>query len=213
MQRATPSCVAAETTRLACTWSIYPRLPPVTSQTQADQVRFGVATMGSPPTATLLKASTKLFLTGIPGTTPSLLRKHPPDSIATAKGHLHLIRQDLRSTKRSTPAEQDVELDSAFPTAHPGRPASPTQHHILSRCVPVSRRAFMDLAGRFPFKSIGGFEYMLIMFSEDGNYIHVELMRTRGAKEYAQAYEQGLTFFRERGIFLPYLDVVGQRNQ
>jgi hypothetical protein len=28
MQRATPSCMAAETTRLACTWSIYPPLPP-----------------------------------------------------------------------------------------------------------------------------------------------------------------------------------------
>jgi hypothetical protein len=133
MQRATPSCEAAETTRLACAWSIYPRLPPagrtlvanmvIKSQTQADQVRFGVAMMESPPTATLLKASTKQFLTSIPGTTPSLLRKHPPDSIATAKDHLHFIRQGLRSTKRSIPAEQDVELDSAFPTAHPGRPA------------------------------------------------------------------------------------------
>jgi hypothetical protein len=93
-----------------------------------------------------------------------------------------------------------------------GRPASPTQHHILTRYVPVSRRAFMDLAGRFPFKSIGGFEYMLIMFAEDDNYIHVELMRTRGAKEYARAYEQGLTFFRECGICPTWMSLDNKTN-
>jgi hypothetical protein len=79
----------------------------IKSQTQADQVRFGVATMGSPPTATLLKASTKPFLTGVPGTTPSLLlRKHPPDRIAAANGHLRL----------------DMTLRSRDPIACAGKP-------------------------------------------------------------------------------------------
>jgi hypothetical protein len=54
---------------------------------------------------------------------------------------------------------------------------------------------------------------MLIMFSEDGNYIHVELMRTRGAKEYARAYEQGLTFFRERGICPTWMSLDNETNR
>jgi hypothetical protein len=62
----------------------------------------------------------------------------------------------------------------------------------------------MDLAGCFSFKTIGGFEYMLIMFSE--------LVKTREAKEYARAYEQGLTFFRERGISPTWMPLDHETN-
>ena len=38
------------------------------------------------------------------------------------------------------------------------------------------------------------------MFAEDGNYIHVETMRSRQAAEFANAYERGVKFYSERGL-------------
>lgn len=189
-----------------------PREPPVTqhrnnmlirSETQANSVRFGVATMGSPPTATLLQAVEKGFV-NIPGLTVQALRRHPPDSIATARGHLLMHRQGLRSTRVQTEAEIKVEDTDAFPepppTAGPGSPPPVTSATIFTKCIRLTQQNFTDLTGRFPYRSARGMEYMLIMFNEDGNYIHVELMRDRKAAEYARAYAQGLAFFEERGV-------------
>jgi hypothetical protein len=69
--------------------------------TMAEIVRFSHAAMGYPVLATLDKALENGWVTGIPGLTRQTLRKHPPFSDATIKGHMAQTRKNVRSTKKA----------------------------------------------------------------------------------------------------------------
>ena len=66
----------------------------------ADFVKFWHAAYGSPAVSTFLAAIDKSFIR-VPGLTSAKVRRHPPDSLATAYGHLHATRKGFRSTKKS----------------------------------------------------------------------------------------------------------------
>lgn len=76
--------------------------------THAALVNYWHAALGSPTTSTLLAAYDKGFI-NIPGLTAIMIRKHPPNSTATAKGHLDRNRQGQRSTKTT---EDNTENDA-----------------------------------------------------------------------------------------------------
>jgi hypothetical protein len=67
--------------------------------TMAEIVRFTHAALGFPTLATLDKALANGWITGIPGLTQATLRKHPPFSDATVKGHMTQARKNVKSTK------------------------------------------------------------------------------------------------------------------
>ena len=69
------------------------------SAAPADLVAFAHAAMFSPVLSTLRQALTKKFIMNLPGLTLATLKKHPPHSTATAKGHLNQTRQGIKSTK------------------------------------------------------------------------------------------------------------------
>ncbi len=52
------------------------------------------------------------------------------------------------------------------------------------------------MPGRFPLRSMGGHEYMLLMFAEDPNFIHVEPMISRHASHHTDAYARGTDYFK-----------------
>ena len=58
------------------------------STTLEDRVKYSHACLFSPVISTLEKAIQKNFLTNFPGLTIDTLRKYPPQSPASAKGHL-----------------------------------------------------------------------------------------------------------------------------
>jgi hypothetical protein len=78
----------------------------------AELVAFAHTALFSPSLSTLQTALDKGFLTNLPGLTPATLRRHPPQSIATIKGHLDQRRKNLRPTPKP-PVE--LPLLSVFP--------------------------------------------------------------------------------------------------
>ena len=86
--------------------------------TPAQLVEFAHAALFSPRITTLQKALDSNFLPPIPGLTAALLRRHPPSSIATAKGHLDQTRKNLRSTKTMTPTPAIPEESDNFDIDH-----------------------------------------------------------------------------------------------
>ena len=64
-----------------------------------DLVAFAHASLFSPAITTLELALRKNLITGFPGLTLKSLQAHPPNSLATAKGHLDQARKNQRSTK------------------------------------------------------------------------------------------------------------------
>ena len=72
----------------------------IDSPTIAERIRFYHASLFSPTLETLCKAIDSNYLTTFPGFTSSQVRKFPPISVATYKGHLNAQRANTRSTKK-----------------------------------------------------------------------------------------------------------------
>ena len=148
-----------------------------------EKTRFFIAAMGSPTTSTLLKATQEGWVK-FPGITSEMIKDHP-HSEATAKGHLDRTRAGLDSTSAS----------DAVPTIRAKGEVEFVTFH--------SREAvYADLAGRFPVQSTRGMEYIMVMKFSDTGYIHVEPMRTRQAKDFVDAFERSVKFFRETGAVI-----------
>lgn len=216
-----PDSTADETNHMAATV--------IHSQSQAELVRFYHAALGSPAVSTLLHALQKGFI-NIPGFTAKAVRRNIPHSVATSKGHLDQTRQGQHSTRKpkltktkekalkrkvkqlkksaaallSTTDQAAAEaLDDAFPVLEP-RNNRTTETKITTLIISSSyhetHQQHSDMPSRLPVRSRSGQEYLLLMFGEDPNYIHVEPMPSRQARDHTEAYRRGTAFFAERGF-------------
>ena len=138
----------------------------------ADVVAFHHAALFSPALSTLELALQKGFLPPFPGLTLSALRRHPPQSSATIKGHLDQIRKNLRSTKKKsksvepTSAPDHEVTDDWHPTSDPSNKR--TNHCYVALIKPErSGQIHSDLTGRFPIASSTGNNYLLIVYDYD----------------------------------------------
>ena len=66
----------------------------------ADFVNFWHAAFGSPAVSTFMYAIENSFIR-VPGLTAAKVRRHPPNSVATAYGHLHATRKELDQPRKS----------------------------------------------------------------------------------------------------------------
>ena len=159
-----------------------------------ELVAFAHAALFSPANSTLLRALQKGYLPPFPGLSVKTLRKHPPKSDATVKGHLDSVRKNLKSTKQpqeKTPTEltQAIEqlLDDAFPT----QPIDNDRSHYVYLNISETRGlVHSDLTGRFPVPSSKGYHYLLVVYDYDSNAILMEPLRNRQAKSILDAYQR-----------------------
>ena len=149
--------------------------------TARDNVAFLHACMGSPSISTLERA-VRCAYTRLPGLTTAALHRHPPNSLATAKGHLDRVRQGQHSTKPHSTA--DPVTDTC-----PATRQRPTNHIYCSR-------QHIDLTGKFPVTSDAGAAYVMVFYAEDANYIHAETVPDRSAAALTKAYTKGLAWFK-----------------
>ena len=158
------------------------------------------ACLNWPSAPTFIAAVEKGYVV-LPGLTTEMVKKFPPNATATAKGHLDQLRQGLLSTKPLTESTDDWHPTKMAPTVthvSQRRPAN-----IITRVYshhPPHRQNHTDLAGRFPVTSLQGNQYMMIMYCEDANYIHVETMQSRHGTDFVKAYATGVDFFTHRGV-------------
>ena len=170
------------------------------SGTQAEIVQFYSATMGNPTDATLCKALSTLGLE-LPGLTDALVRKFPPNSVATSKGHMRQAQHGRRSTKPADLSACNTEAD-LYPTPVPR--SSPVASVYVSEIIRYS-----DLTGKFPVRGASGAQYLLIMSCL--NYIHLETMPNREAVSHVAAYQRGHAFFSSHGI-VPHFERMDNEN-
>jgi len=169
----------------------------------ADTVAFLHAAMGSPPLSTFITAIEKGYV-DLPAISITAVKRYKPRSLATAKGHLDQTRQGQRSTdsaSNNTFLDEETIKDM-FPD-RPQLPVSQTRRVLIkiveARKLPTGQN-HTDLSGRFLVASARGHEYLMVMLSEDANYIHVEPMKNRLTQSFVAAYTDGINFFRSRGF-------------
>jgi hypothetical protein len=184
-------------------------------------VAFLHAALFSPALSTLSQALRHNLLPNIPGLSSELVARHPPHSIATAKGHLDQVRKNLRSTQPkptskpppSSPSSAfnvsldptlETDLDLFPPSAPPGIPTD----HCFAAVMESTGQVFTDQTGRFILPSSQGNTQLLILYAYDANYIHAEPMKSKTSNAILNAYKAAHATLVAAGLKprLQYLD-------
>jgi hypothetical protein len=136
-------------------------------QTKVQLAQYLYGCCGSPVVLTWKQAIRNGNFISWTGINSLSIDKHLPKSIASAKGHLDQERKNLQSTK-STIATDDH--DDLFPTSE--TPNIKT-FEACAAIVPfvAKNTAYHDLTGRFPHRSSGGNEHLLVVYDHDSNSI------------------------------------------
>lgn len=187
--------------------SIMDSINTITMPTKAaDMVTFSHASLFSPSISTLSKALEKDYVSNFPGLTLASLKKYPPQSVATHKGHLDQSRANQRSTnKHKRPPRQKQpslltpqEEEDSFPL--PIQQGTQT-HNIYPSVLEIpSGKIHTDQTGKFPVQSKSGNNYLLVLYAYDANYIHAEPLKNRLAGSILEAYQRAHATLVKAGL-------------
>ena len=161
------------TTRL---WHVQPYCEPIhnhiaaaafDSPNSAKLVAFAHATLFSPALSTLEKALQNGHLINFPGLTLSTLRKHPPRSLATIKGHLDQDRKNKQSTRPSASpipvkSHELAAIQENDTDMQPLGIETPTQLCYAATFMPTGQ-IYSDQTGCFILPSSTGNNYVMIL--------------------------------------------------
>jgi hypothetical protein len=177
----------------------------------ASYVRFVHAAMGYPAPSTFMTAVTNGYITG-PGQytklTPKMVRKHMPNAIATARGHL--------DKARAKQPHQKSEAVSALQRHHNRQNESQDSKHTLSKkpfnlqAVPKSTTLHIDYTGNLP--EIGSNGTRLYLISCWGKYIHIQPLTNLRDEATTTALKECLAFWRENNIVIETIRLDNQTS-
>jgi hypothetical protein len=155
----------------------------------AELVTFAHAALFLPSLSTLCTALDLKHVTGFPGLTSKLVRKYPPQSVATATGHMDQSRKNQRSTKpKFSPPPTDETTTDTFPTSPPS--GKRTYHVYVAVTYPdQTGKIFSDQTGCFIIPSSTGSTQLFILYDYDSNHIFAEPMKNKTSASILDAYK------------------------
>ena len=162
-------------------------------------VKYLHCAAGSPVPSTWCEAIDNNHYATWPGLTSQLVRKHLPKSIATTKGHMRQIRQNVRSTKPKVLNIHDIPPTPSEMTMKSNMD-NVRQNTVTIRCMAISGKLFSDQTGRFPNKSSRGNQYIMIAYDQDSNAILAQPIKTRSEHELLKAMTAIHKYLKERGL-------------
>jgi hypothetical protein len=157
------------------------------SASPKNTVAFMHAALFSPAVSTLTKALDKGYIHHFPGLNSSTIRKYPPFSTATVKGHQDHIRKNMRSTKPSTASEPCTSLEEdTFPVDNQ---KGERTHFCFAAVHEISGQIFTDQTGPFVLPSSSGNKYIMILYDYDSNAILAEPIPSRSGESIIKAFK------------------------
>lgn len=149
-------------------------------KTKLELAQYLHACAFSPALSTFQKAIRKSHLLTWPGVDNINFERTLLSTIPTAKGHLDQERRNLQSTK--TP-EQEL-LHNFNPV-----PEKQKTYEYISIAIPsnVKTTSYIDLTGKFPYKSSRGNKYLYVLYDNDSNAIFALPIKNRQAKTLTSA--------------------------
>jgi hypothetical protein len=166
------------------------------SDTVGDRVEFFGRIFCSAAETTLMEAVKKRWIK-FPGITSKVLKRHRHRlrTHESAAGHLDQVHQNHQPS-RSHLVEPTTEETATTPI------------NIITHIH--QERNHMDATGRFPAMSHEGHQYVLIMYSEAGNYIKALPMADRSKQSYLKAHRTALMHYEKRGYVPTFQRLPGQ---
>ena len=116
----------------------------------------------------------------------------------------HLVKQPLLNTFVPDPVPSNTfshseQMDEDY---HPqsDTPNVKTNNALYTLISSKEGEGFMDLTGRFPYRSASGHEYIMVAYNYDANAILATPVKNRDAKTLADAWERLNDKFKECGV-------------
>jgi hypothetical protein len=172
----------------------------VNHQLNAEFVKYVHASFGNPSLSTFITAARRGYFGNLPRLTVDMINDNPPVTTATASGHLDQTRQVIRPSQpsgSSIQAPMTVVQATNITNIRPLPDIHIANHTIYSKDYDLKAEMHSDLAGKFPFVSYRGNQYILV--SVFHGYIHVEVMPNRESNSYLKAFRDTYTFFASKG--------------
>ena len=160
--------------------------------TKGELAEYYGDTMFNPVKSTLLHALNRNHFNTWPGMTTKLMRKHLPNRIATAQGHLDQESKNLRSTKE-TETLQDI-APSQEPNNIKTQDIMCWVEDITDIC-----KTYSDQTGKFPITSSRGHKYIFVVYHFDTNVIYGIAIKSRTSTDLCAAWLQAFTLFKSHG--------------
>jgi hypothetical protein len=136
----------------------------------------------SPTKSALLQVVKDGHLITWHGLTEDAINKHLKLTPATATGHMSQRRQNIRSTSKTSIADQPT------PDTDLGK-----KNHLVYAVVVDQGQLYTDLTRKFPVRSIKGNSYVMVCYVYDCNSVKVVTMKSLSASEWVKANDVHLT--------------------
>jgi hypothetical protein len=158
-----------------------------------EHVKFLHASCGYPVPSTWIRAIDSGHFATWPGLTANLVRKHLPQSMATAQGHMHQQRQNIRTTQ---PPPQ-----IAVPTLQPITDSPNVVTNLVFLAITdVHHKMATNLTGQFPVTSGLGHRYILVCYVYDCKAILTCPMKNKSETEHLRAFNFLHNYLLDRGF-------------
>jgi hypothetical protein len=121
----------------------------------------------------------------------------------TVMGHMHRLRQGIRSSTKITMANMMDEAMAAEPQLDPPRGHIDRKHYVGVNAVKFEDLKGIistDLPGRFPITSARGNAYVFVLYDFDSNSILAVPIKNRRKHSLIQGYQQCLGELTRAGI-------------
>ncbi len=142
----------------------------------SQAVQYLHAAVGFPTEETWIKAIKAGNYNTWPTITPTVVRRHFPESDETQQGHMKRQRQGVQSTR--------VQVET-----EPNLPAIPKAKEVYIKIYNVTEAMHTNQTGRFPATSSRGNQYVMVLIEVDGNFIDTEPTKNRSEGAMIKAYQ------------------------
>ena len=161
-----------------------------------------------PPKLTLLKAIKNNQLTTWPGLTAQAVTKYLPETCpATDKGHMKRHRKGIRSTTdKLDRVEQQRILDTDM---HPPQ-VDERKNYLFFKLGCYNKKngtVYVDPTGKFPVRSIDGYQVVFILYDWTSNAILATPIKDTTDESMLTAFEDNIEYLSSRG-FKPIYNII-----
>ena len=184
---------------------------------EAEHIRFVHASLGHPTPTTFLNAVARGFIneaTQFPRLTTKNVRRHMPNSEASARGHLrktptaqpHADSDAISALRRF----QKSQVLKAIKQKHRATNSGSLYPPFDPTTITKSTTLHLDYTGAWPQRGSMGTSHLEI--STWGSYIHIHPLTGLKGAQTSESLTKTLSFFRDKGVVIEALRVDNQSS-
>ena len=147
--------------------------------TKSDIMKYLHQASFSPVVSTWTNAIIAGLFTTCPGLNSTIVRKHLPKILATAKGHLRQDRQNVQSSRNTSPASTISKPPAMTTPPLPSQEPKVRTQMAYLQTIYFTGKVSTDQTGHFPNTSSLRSKYLMVLYDHDSNAILAEPLTSR----------------------------------